>query len=273
MSNVLPSRALSQRESRLLSTLSAQGRTVFTVDDAYALLDINPATTRLMLHRLHQKGWLKRLQRGTYLIIPLEAGPEAQWTEHEYLLAASLITPYYVAYTTALHYYGYSDRPLNPLLVATTQYKRPVSVDALTVRFVKQPAHKFFGYAPISLLDSTVQMAEREKAIVDGLDRPTLVGGVLEAAKGLWYGSRELDWEKLIDYILRLQNQVAARRLGFWLERLSLGDERSYARLEAGKGHGYARLDPSGMEAGPRNARWRLIVNVPKRQMLEWRDH
>jgi predicted transcriptional regulator of viral defense system len=54
--------------------------------------------------------------------------------------------------------------------------------------------YKFFGYEPIRLLDRTVQMAEREKAIADGFDRPRLAGGVLEAAKGLWFGSQELDW-------------------------------------------------------------------------------
>jgi len=125
----------------------------------------------------------------------------------------------------------------------------------------------------ISLLASTVQIAEREKAIADGFDHPELVDGVLEAAKGLWLGSRELDWEKLVAYTLRLGNQVAARRLGFWLELLNLGRDDLLPRLEDDRGHSYAPLEPSGPREGPRNARWRLIVNVPERQMLEWRDH
>jgi len=116
-------------------------------------------------------------------------------------------------------------------------------------------------------------MAEREKAIADGFDRPNLVGGVLEAAKGLWFGSEELEWRKLVTYVLRLRNQVAARRRGFWLELLALGDERSLSRLDGGGGHSYARLEPSGPGDGPRNARWRLIVNIPERQLLEWREH
>jgi predicted transcriptional regulator of viral defense system len=273
MADEYPSRTLGKRESRLLSTLSADGRTVFTVDDACAAVDFGHTAVLKVLHRLHNKGWIRRLQRGKYLIIPLAAGPEAQWAEHEYLIAASLVSPYYLAYATALHYYGYSERPLNPLIIATTRRKRPVTVGDLTCRFVTLPAHKFFGYAPISLLDNTVQMAEREKAIADGFDRPNLVGGVLEAAKGLWFGSQELDWGKLVATVLRLQNQVAARRLGFWLELLALGDERSLSRLDGGGGHSYARLEPSETDDGPRNAHWRLIVNIPERQLLEWREH
>jgi len=273
MAEKYPVRTLNERESYLLSTLSAAGRTVFTIEDARAVLEASDTSVRKLLHRLHRKRWIKRLERGKYLILPLAAGPEAQWAEHEYLIAASLVEPYYLAYATALHYYGYSERPLNPVMVATTRRKCPVTIDDTTYRFVTQSPHKFFGYVPISLLESTVQMAEREKAIADGFDRPSLVGGVLEAAKGLWFGSEELDWEKLVTYTLRLRNQVAARRLGFWLELLALGDERLLSRLEEGRGHSYARLEPSGPDSGPRNARWRLIVNIPDRQLLEWREH
>jgi predicted transcriptional regulator of viral defense system len=273
MSDKTPSRTLGERESRLLSSLSAAGHTVFTIQNARAVLSDSDTSVRKLLHRLHRKRWIKRLERGKYLILPLAAGPEAQWTEHEYLIAASLVQPYYLAYATALHYYGYSERPLDPIIVATTRRKRPVTVDNLTYRFVTLSDDKFFGYAPIPLLGRAVQMAEREKAIADGFDRPRLAGGVLEAAKGLWFGGQELDWEKLVTYTLRLQNQVAARRLGFWLKLLDLGDERLLSQLDKGEGHSYARLEPSGPADGPREARWRLIVNVPERQLLEWREH
>lgn len=268
-----PARTLSERESYLLSTLSAAGRTVFTVDDARAVLGAPDASVRKLLHRLHRKRWIRRLERGKYLILPLAAGPEPRWAEHEYLIAASLIEPYYLAYATALSYYGYSERPLNPIIIATTRRKRPVTIDNITYRFVTQPPHKFFGHTPISLLGSTIQMAEREKAIADGFDRPDLAGGVLEPAKGLWFGSEELDWGKLVTYTLRLRNQAAARRLGFWIELLGLGDETILSRLEVGRGHSYARLEPSGPDHGPRNTRWRLIVNIPEHQLLEWREH
>jgi len=116
-------------------------------------------------------------------------------------------------------------------------------------------------------------MAEREKAIADGFDHPKLAGGVLEPAKGLWFGSQELDWEKLVAYTLRLRNRVAARRLGYWVELLDLGSDDLLSRLEEGEGHSYARLEPSGPQEGTRNARWRIIVNVPERQLLEWRGY
>ena len=273
MSDSSLSRTLGEQESLLLSRLSAEGHTLFTIEDARIVLQDSAANVRKLLHQLHRKRWIKRLERGTYMIIPLEAGPQAQWAEHEYLIAASLVAPYYLAYATALHYYGYTERSPDPLTVATTRRKLPITIDGLTYRFVTLTPHKFFGFEAISLLGSTVQMAEREKAIADGFDHPELVAGVLGAAKGLWLGSRELDWEKLVAYSLRLDNQVAARRLGLWLQLLDLGRNDLLSRLEDGRGHSYAPLEPSGPREGPRNARWRLIVNVPERQLLEWRDH
>jgi predicted transcriptional regulator of viral defense system len=273
MSDQPVSRPLSKKESLLLSTLSAAGETVFTIEEARAALGDTEADVRKLLHRLSRKRWIKRLERGTYMIVPLAAGPEAEWAEHEYVIAASLVDPYYLAYATALHYYGHTERRPDPILVATTRRKRPVTVDGLTYRFVTLTRHKFFGYETISLLGEDVQMAEREKAIADGFDHPKLAGGVLEAAKGLWFGSQELDWKKLVTYTLRLQNQVAARRLGFWMELLDLGDEGLLLQLENGGGHSYAQLEPSGPREGERSARWRMIVNVPERQLLEWREH
>jgi predicted transcriptional regulator of viral defense system len=273
MADAFLSRSLGDQESWLLTSLSAAGYTVFTIEDARAILGPNYASARKLLHRLHRKRWIRRLERGRYLILPLAAGPDAQWAEHEYLIAASLVKPCYLAYATALRYYGYGERPLGPVIIATTQRKQPLTIDDLTYRFVTLTPRKFFGFVPITLEEHTIQMAEREKALSDGFDHPELVGGVLEAAKGLWFGAGELDWERLVRYTLRLGNKVATRRMGFWLELLELTDEEFLTQLKVGAGHSYARLEPGGLADGPRNARWRLIVNVPERQLLEWREH
>jgi predicted transcriptional regulator of viral defense system len=245
-----PPRTLGGRESRLLSSLSAAGQKVFTIESARAMLSETDANVRKLLHRLHRKRWARRLERGKYLILPLAAGPEGQWAEHEYLIVATLVNPNTLASAAPLHYYGYSERPPNPIFIAATRRKRHITIDQLTCRVVTLKPHKFFSYEPISLLGSTVHMAEREKAVADSLDHPELARGVLEAARGLWFSRQELDLEKLVAYTLRLRNQVAARRLGFWLELPALGDDWVLSRLEGGKG---PRLCSSG---AVRYGRW-----------------
>jgi len=266
-------RSLGDREARLLSALAAAGRHVFTIEEARQTAGDNGADVARLLHRLAAKRWVQRLERGKYRLIPLEAGPEAHWAEHEFLIAAALIQPYYLAYATALHYYGYSERQPRPVWIATTRRKRPVTVEGITYRFVTLTEHKFFGYTTVQLLDRSVQVAEREKAIADGFDHPEYCGGVIEPAKGLWFGSDELDLARLVEYSQHIGNRTAMRRLGFWLERLEIGDPGWRQQLEDPGDRNYARLDPSGPDEGPRDTRWRLIVNVPERQLLEWQEH
>jgi predicted transcriptional regulator of viral defense system len=266
-------RSLSAREARLLSALAAAGLSTFTLEQARQVSGINGLDVTRLLYRLSAKRWIQRLERGKYRVIPLEAGPEADWGEHEYLIAATLVRPYYLAYGTALSYYGYVERQARPVWIATIRRKRPVTVGDISYRFVTLSEHKFFGYTSVELLNTPVQIAEREKAIADGFDHPEYCGGVLEPAKGLWFGADELDLGRLVSYGRRLGNRTAMRRLGFWLERLEIGDQAVLRRLEVPEDRNYARLDPAGPSQGPRDARWRLIVNVPERQLLEWREH
>jgi len=273
MSQSIPFRSLSERESRLLSELAATGRSTFTIEDARRAFRVDGNDMARVLYRLSAKRWLERLERGKYRLIPLEAGPEAQWAEHELLVAATLARPYYLAYGTALHYYGYTERPPRPFWIATTRRKQPVTLNGLTYRFVTLAERKFFGHVAVEISGQMVQVAEREKAVADGFDHPEYCGGAIEPAKGLWFGADEIDLPRVADYSRRLDNRAAMRRLGFWLERLGLGDEALLQTLEAPDDRNYAHLDPAGPAGGPRDARWRLIVNIPERQLLEWREH
>ena len=181
--------------------------------------------------------------------------------------------PYYLAYATALHHYGYTERRPPAVYVATTTRRRPLTVMGIRYRFVTLSRHKFFGLTQAAVAGRTVTFSDREKTVADCLDRPDLAGGAVEAAKALWFGQDELDLERVVTYGRRLGNRVALRRLGFWLERLELGSPALLEQLQDRRGHSYARLDTRGRASGPRNPRWQLIVNVPEKQLLEWREH
>jgi hypothetical protein len=56
---------------------------------------------------------------------------------------------------------------------------------------------------------------------------------------------------------------------GAWapVRLLQVGDEVLLRELASPGDRNYVCLDPAGRNEGPLNARWRLIVNVPKRQL------
>jgi Predicted transcriptional regulator len=69
---------LSPKEAEFLSSLARDGKSIFTVEEARRFWG-DPSYTTNALARLEEKGWLHRLERGTYMLIQLEAGPEREW--------------------------------------------------------------------------------------------------------------------------------------------------------------------------------------------------
>ena len=118
-------------------------------------------------------------------------------------------------------------------------------------------------------------MAEREKALVDCLDRLDLCGGVIEAAKAIWRGRDEMDWEKAVAYGRRMGNRTILKRLGFLLETLAMGTSPLLDALRADVGTGYTVLDNLYPHeyGGRRDRRWHLVINVPEHELLNWREH
>ena len=84
--------SLSDAEASFLTTLAASGKQIFVTKDGYDLLGKSKAT-RDALARLVNKGWLERIEKGKYLIVPLEAGPDRTWTEDAHVIAGHLVSP------------------------------------------------------------------------------------------------------------------------------------------------------------------------------------
>ncbi|MCI0877199.1 MAG: type IV toxin-antitoxin system AbiEi family antitoxin domain-containing protein, partial [Chloroflexi bacterium] len=77
---------LGPQEQRFLREVAGSGMRIFRTEQAYPHF-ASKARARKALSRLESKGWLMRLERGLYLIVPLEAGPEGMWAENPLAIA------------------------------------------------------------------------------------------------------------------------------------------------------------------------------------------
>lgn len=256
-------------------SLSERDRRIFTIGEAADMLGTSPKVTRDLVYHLVRRKWLKQLERGKYMVLPLASGLEGIYTEHEFLIAASLIAPYYISYWTALSYYGFTEQVARTIFVATREQKRPVEVSGITFRFVRLSKHKFFGFVQEWIEDKQVNIASREKTLADCLDLPQYCGGVTEAIKGLWYGYEEktLDWDTLTEYAERMGNRTIFKRLGYLAEVLELPIEEHIDLWNSKISSGYSTLDPTMGKTGSYNTRWNLLVNLSPGELLEWREH
>lgn len=265
---------LSDTEASLLTTLAARDKDIFTTDDAYDVLGEGRAT-RETLERLADKGWLERVEKGKYLIVPLEAGPDRSWTEDAFVIAHHLVEPGAVAYWTALNHWNLTEQVPRVTYVQTPARKenRRPEVLGMQFRIVRIKRERFFGLHRFTAGDTAVEVTDREKTVIDCLDRPELSGGVVEVAGGLREGDGEFDWNRMTRYLRRFGSGAVVKRLGFLAEALELEHPPEPEMLAEWQGlltAGVSKLDPSSPREAHRIAtRWRVEVNLPEEGLVE----
>ncbi|MBU0988396.1 MAG: hypothetical protein KKH68_14195, partial [Proteobacteria bacterium] len=75
---------------------------------------------------------------------------------------------------------------------------------------------------------------------------------------GSW---KMLDEKKLRQYTAQIGNSAVAKRLGFIMETLGMGDVEAF-RTEIPRAPGFSNLDPTMPKRGKYNRRWGLLVNA-----------
>ena len=255
---------MGEKESYFLARLAANGWTVFSTSEAAPYWQ-GATPLSLVLHRLEKKGWLKRLQQGVYLVVPLEAGPERAWSESPLVIAPYLIKPAAVAYWSALHYWQLTEQIPQVTIVQSTQRRRPVEMLGLRFHFVTVSERHFFGVTQRRLNGHLVSVTDREKTILDCADRPDLSGGILQLAQALPVAGAAIDWPRLDEYLERWGGGAVIKRLGYLVESLQVPIPLRQERLRQWQqrlSSGIADLEPGAGRRGSIVTRWRLRVNV-----------
>lgn len=262
-------RTLGDASSRLLSQLAVEGKRIFAFSDAARILRSKGSDVRWLLSRLVRRRWLRRLEKGKYLILPLEAGLEGQWAVHEFVIASHLIQPGYVGYRSALNFYGYTEQVSRTVFVASIRRKQPVQIDGTAYRFIFLSPKKFFGYSPVLIDDVPVNISNRTKTLVDCLDHVEYAGGIAEVAKGLWTSRDEVNPHQLVETAVKMNNRAILQRLGYLTETLEMAPRDFLESVRRRISGSYAVLDPLGPAGGRHDSRWRVRVNVHAQTLRE----
>jgi predicted transcriptional regulator of viral defense system len=267
-------RTLGKAGSDLLTGITRQGKRIFTYADGVKVYGSSDRRLRELLSTLVKRGWLQRLEKGKYLILPFEAGREGEWTEHEFIIASYMVDPYYIGFRSALNYYGYTEQVSRTVYVVSTRRKLnpTLGISGVTYQFVYMNQRKFFGATQIDLNGYSVNISDREKTIVDCLDRLDYAGGITEAAKAISYGRKELDFVKMAEYAVKAGNSAVSKRLGYLLERLEIKADVAVDKVLNNIGNSYALLDTLASRKGRYLKRWKVIVNISDKEISQWNE-
>lgn len=226
-----------------------------------------------LVKTLARKKWIINLRRGTYLIVPLSAGVEAKYTEHEFVIGSHLVSPYYIAYWSALNFYNFTEQTPFTVFIATTKRAKSRTVLDVKYSFITLNKKKFFGFSSTAVGPDRVNISDKEKTLADALDHPEYCGGIAEVAKCLWNARDSVSPEKIVSYAERMGNSAITKRLGYLSESLNFGlKEGMVARMRESISSGISILDPTMPRRGSYHTRWNLFVNVSKDSLASWRE-
>lgn len=220
------------------------------------MFDVERGSLRVILSRMEDDGLVERLERGKYLVIPLSAR-KGGYTLNEFVIGSELVEPYAISYWSALNYHGLTEQIPSTVFVQTTSRKKKRDLNVFGVRYliIKISEPKFFGVEKVWIDNVSINITDKEKTIVDCLDRPEYCGGVIEVAKALnneVYGS-----DRLSRYAANMKNSGVIRRLGFLCDYLGIP-----IVLPAINSRNYLYLDPTMPKKGVTDRKWRLKVNI-----------
>lgn len=255
---------LGPREAEFLAFMASTSKDIFASEDAEAYWGAGQPT-RDVLSRLESKGWLERLERGKYMLVPLEAGLDREWSEDPLAIGSFIVPTGAAAYWTAVRHWGWTTQLPRSQFFITRKRRAASRKEILGVpyRFVTLKPERVFGIAQEWAGSLPVRVTDRERTVLDILDRPDLAGGIAEVIEVLPRAWREIDLARLTDYVERFGGGSVPKRLGYLAEELALADTDDWVeRWQSKIGAGVILLERGGPPVGPIVTRWGLRINT-----------
>ena len=107
-----------------------------------------------------------------------------------------------------------------------------------------------------------MQVSDLEKTLVDCADHPEFCGGLRELATAMRTADeRGCDWVTVGEYLERLDNGAATKRIVYLADQLGIDLPTREALVESFIS-GYSLLDPTRPDTGSTNSTYLLRINV-----------
>jgi predicted transcriptional regulator of viral defense system len=200
--------------------------------------------------------------RGLYVFVPPEFRSWGTLPADWFVDAAMkhLGRRYYVALLTAASRHGSSHHAAQTFQVMVDRRVASRALGRVRLQFLWSSRAGKVPTVPVRTPTGTMLVSTPEATVLDLADRPSDAGGIDAVATAVSELAERLDDERLVG-AARLFPRSAVARLGHILDGLHVDApldrlERLVARSDAP-----VLLDPRGPRRGPRDARWRIVVN------------
>ena len=264
---IIARKGVSSENRGFLSKLHRYSGGLMTVQEAQKILELPKKRVAQLLPHLAASGWLKRIKRGLYLLIPIEAMSPSKWSADDWQVANCAFSPCYIGGWSAAHKWGLTDQLFNSTVVYSSHRVRSKETHLGESSFLIHTVDKahFFGLEPIWIGKDKIMVSDPSRTIVDILDTPILGGGIRHTLEILnqYFSSGHVNEDKLFVYLEKINNRAVFKRIGFLIEKGGLSATGVFIKKclkMVNRGDAY--LDPSLPHEGMRDKRWNIMINV-----------
>jgi len=250
---------------RLAAVLRASSGIV-TAEDAARALGIDQRDASKLLARWARQGWLKRLRRGLYAPVGIDAQSKEQTLRNPWILVPELFGPGYVGGWSAAAHWDLTEQLFRDVCVFTTKAFRRTreTVEGTTFVLNRVSGEALFGTVVVWEGKVRIPVSDPPRTLIDMLARPSTGRGIrhVDSCLSAYLRSRDCDLERLLEYGDRLGNGAVFKRLGFLLSRSPEVDPAVLAACHDRLTSGNAKLDPA-LGSAHLVTRWKLWVPAP----------
>lgn len=248
-----------------LVLVAGRGTRLVSVSGAVSALRVDRQTAARKLALWAEAGWLRRVRRGLYIPVPVEAEDPSSWSEDPFVLADAVWSPCYFTGWTAANHWGLTEQVFRTTVLKTVRRVRSSRERLLDHEYLV--AHiperlMDWGLRSIWREERRVWIADPARTVTEILDAPLLGGGIRQVADIVAAYLNEHDWRTLVEYGDRLGNRAVFKRLGYVVETAGLGKPGLVAMCRDRISTGVSLLDPSGPAGGKRVGEWGIRANV-----------
>lgn len=247
---------LSQKDLVLLEEAILRFGRIASFDDLAGIFSASygEGESKQRISLLAKRGWLVRIKRGLYIVIT-DIATLGFSDISELVISQTLNKDSYISFENALQHYSMFDQMLSSVEAVTDRRARDYKVQNKEYRFSHIKKSLYFGFNTVTIEGREVQMAEKEKALLDMLyfrGSSYTVDIALEKLRDYREG---IDFEKLKNYAKKFGLSMI-REIGFLLDLIKVDTKDLY--LSKNLKEGYSKMSASSSEF---NARWRLYYD------------
>jgi predicted transcriptional regulator of viral defense system len=244
---------------KFISLLDDYGYDVFNLEMIRNTNLFHDREINSVIRSLTRNGLLNRIERGKYV--------RSSFSDDN-VIANFMAIDGGIAYWSALNAHGLTEQFANRTFIQTAMAKKDLSDGSRQYKFIKVPEYKLFGYKTYGFGNHTYKMTDVEKTIIDCFDLPQYSGWYQEIIKA--FNNATLYQSKMIKYCKLMRNNSLIKRLGFladFLEKPKMEGFIIYAQDTINRD--YSLFEIGNEKEGEYDSKWKLVLNIPRDEILE----